>query len=59
VASEGRVIPAPGGVLLRDDGGTIVGAVGVSGDSSDVDEACAIAAAHRAGLHPEPAAAVA
>jgi uncharacterized protein GlcG (DUF336 family) len=59
VASEGRVIPAPGGVLLRDGDGTIVGAVGVSGDSSDVDEACAIAAALQAGLYPEPAAAVA
>jgi uncharacterized protein GlcG (DUF336 family) len=54
VASDGRMLPAPGGVLLRDDRGAIVGAVGVSGDSSDVDEACAIAAAHQAGLHPEP-----
>jgi uncharacterized protein GlcG (DUF336 family) len=54
VASEGRVIPAPGGILLRDADGTIVGAVGVSGDSSDVDEALGIAAAREAGLEPEP-----
>jgi uncharacterized protein GlcG (DUF336 family) len=56
VASEGRVIPAAGGVLLHDDSGELVGAVGVSGDSSDVDEACAIAAAYEVGLRPEPAA---
>lgn len=53
-ASEGRVIPAPGGVLLR-DAGMLIGAVGVTGDNSDVDEACAIAGALAAGLSPEPA----
>jgi len=41
--SEGRVVPAPGGVLIRDASGTIVGAVGISGDVSDKDEACALA----------------
>lgn len=41
--SNGRVIPNPGGVLIRDATG-IIGAVGVSGDTSDADEACAIAA---------------
>ncbi|MFE1961304.1 heme-binding protein [Streptomyces sp. NPDC059479] len=55
VASEGRTIPAPGGVLLRAPGEGIVGAIGVSGDSSDVDEACAIAAARAVSLEPEPA----
>ncbi|AJE44463.1 GlcG protein [Streptomyces nodosus] len=55
VASDGRMFPAPGGVLLRDGSGVIVGAVGVSGDSSDVDEACAVIAAREAGLVPEPA----
>jgi uncharacterized protein GlcG (DUF336 family) len=54
-ASEGRLIPVPGGVLIRDDDGEIVGAVGVSGDTSEVDEACAIAAVRAAGLEPEPA----
>lgn len=54
VASQGRMFPAPGGVLLRDQAGGIVGAVGVSGDNSDVDEAVAIVAAREAGLEPEP-----
>ena len=48
--SDGRVVPAPGGVLIRDgSGGAVIGAVGISGDVSDKDEACAvagIAAAH-------------
>ena len=43
VASGGRVMPVIGGVLVRDDAGEIVGAVGVSGDTEDNDDACAIA----------------
>jgi uncharacterized protein GlcG (DUF336 family) len=43
VASEGRVMPVIGGVLVRDDAGEIIGAVGVSGDTEDNDDACAIA----------------
>ena len=39
-ASGGRVVPNPGGVLLRDGAGAVVGAVGVSGDTGDMDEAC-------------------
>jgi uncharacterized protein GlcG (DUF336 family) len=54
VASGGRLVPAPGGVLLREPTEGIVGAVGVSGASADVDEACAIAAARLVGLDPEP-----
>jgi uncharacterized protein GlcG (DUF336 family) len=54
VASQGRMFPAPGGVLLRDQAGETVGAVGVSGDNSDVDEAVGIAGARKAGLEPEP-----
>ncbi|MFI5706539.1 heme-binding protein [Kribbella sp. NPDC051620] len=54
VAAEGRMFPAPGGVLLRADTNTIIGAVGVSGDNSDTDEACAIIAAHTVGLVPDP-----
>jgi uncharacterized protein GlcG (DUF336 family) len=53
VVSEGRMAPVPGGVLIR-DAGLLIGAVGVSGDTSDVDEACAIAAVLRTGLQPEP-----
>ena len=42
-ASEGRIVPAPGGVLVRAGrGGEIVGAVGISGDTSDKDEICAV-----------------
>jgi uncharacterized protein GlcG (DUF336 family) len=55
VASQGRMFPAPGGVLLRGPDGEIAGAVGVSGDNSDVDEAVAIAGARAAGLTPDPA----
>jgi len=43
VASGGRVMPVIGGVLVRDNAGEIVGAVGVSGDTEDNDDACAIA----------------
>jgi uncharacterized protein GlcG (DUF336 family) len=40
---EGGVVPVAGGVIAADSGGTILGAVGVTGDSSDNDEACALA----------------
>lgn len=48
--SEGRVVPVPGGVLIRDQSGAIVGAVGISGDTSDNDEAAAIAGIEAAGF---------
>ncbi len=41
--SEGRVVPAAGGVLIRNASGMLLGAVGISGDASDKDEACALA----------------
>ena len=50
-ASEGRLVPVPGGVLIK-DGGEIIGAIGVSGDSSDNDEAAAAAGIEAAGLTP-------
>jgi len=49
-ASGGRIVPAPGGVLIRDAGGTVVGAVGISGDTSDKDEICCVAGIVAAGL---------
>ena len=49
MASGGRLVPVAGGVLVR-DGGAIIGAVGVSGDLSDKDEACALAGIKAAGL---------
>lgn len=49
-ASGGRVIPVPGGVLIRDADDEIIGSVGVSGDTSDHDELCAIAGIDAIGL---------
>lgn len=49
-ASGGRMIPVPGGVLVRDAAGNIIGAVGVSGDQPLSDEACAVAGIAAAGL---------
>lgn len=49
----GKFVPVPGGVLVRDGGGDIVGAVGVTGDTSDNDEICAIAGIEAAGLKPD------
>jgi uncharacterized protein GlcG (DUF336 family) len=54
--SEGRVVPAPGGVLVRDAAGAVVGAVGISGDVSDKDEACAVAGIEAAKLAADPGA---
>ena len=54
-ASGGRLIPVPGGVLIRDETGSVKGAVGVSGDTSDKDEAAAIAGILAAGQTPDPA----
>ena len=48
--SEGGMVPAAGGVIVCDEAGTIVGAIGVTGDTSDNDEACALAAIASAGL---------
>lgn len=47
----GGIVPVPGGVLIRaEEGGAILGAVGITGDTSDNDEACAIAGITAAGL---------
>ena len=40
--SGGRMVPVPGGVLIRSAAGEILGAVGISGDTSDNDEICAV-----------------
>ncbi|WP_425497615.1 GlcG/HbpS family heme-binding protein [Hoeflea ulvae] len=47
--AAGSLVPVPGGVLIKADG-TLVGAVGITGDTSDNDEACAIAAIEAAGF---------
>ena len=49
-ASGGRVVPNPGGVLIKDGSGAVLGAVGISGDTSDKDEVCAVAGIEAAGL---------
>jgi uncharacterized protein GlcG (DUF336 family) len=49
----GRAVPVPGGVLVCDAAGTILGAVGISGDVSAQDEACAIAGIRSAGLRAD------
>lgn len=46
----GRVVPAAGGVLVQNGSGDTVGAVGVTGDTSDNDEECALAGIEAAGL---------
>jgi uncharacterized protein GlcG (DUF336 family) len=53
-ASGGRMVTNPGGVLIKDASGTIVGACGISGDTSDKDEMCAIAGIEAAGLKADP-----
>jgi len=42
-AIGGHLVPVPGGVLIRDADGSLVGAVGISGDASDADEAACVA----------------
>ena len=50
-ASGGRFIAVPGGVLVREAGGDVaIGSVGVSGDTSDRDEHCAVEGIKAAGL---------
>lgn len=53
-AVGGKLIPVPGGVLIKDETGAVVGAVGVSGDNSDNDELAAISGIKSASLVPQP-----
>ena len=48
--SQGRLVPGPGGMLILDAAGRVLGAVGISGDKPDLDEDCARAGIARAGL---------
>ncbi|MGR3270933.1 heme-binding protein [Thalassococcus profundi] len=50
--ANGSLVPVAGGVLVKKDG-AILGAVGITGDSSDNDEACAIAAIEKAGYEAD------
>lgn len=48
--AQGRIVPVPGGVLFNDASGALLGAIGISGDTSDNDEACCMAGLAAAGL---------
>lgn len=50
VLNPAGIVPAAGGVLIRNADGQVIGAVGVTGDTSDNDEACAFAGIAAAGL---------
>lgn len=49
-ATGGRLALSPGGVLIRELEGVVIGAVGISGDTGECDEACAIAGISAAAL---------
>lgn len=51
------LLPVTGGVLIRDAAGMLLGAIGVTGDSSDNDEACAVAGINAAALTADTGAA--
>ncbi|KQB52065.1 GlcG protein [Pseudomonas endophytica] len=55
---QGDIVPVPGGVLIRDDHGHVLGAIGISGDTSDIDEQCAISAVEAQGLQADTGVAV-
>lgn len=48
--AKGSLVPVPGGVLIRGPGNVILGAVGITGDTSDNDETCAVAGIEAAGF---------
>jgi uncharacterized protein GlcG (DUF336 family) len=49
-ASGGRLVPNPGGILIRDAENRVLGAVGISGDTGDNDEIIGVAGIEAAGL---------
>ncbi len=51
--ARGALVPVPGGVLIKDSGGAMLGAIGISGDTSDNDEIAALAGIAAAGLTGE------
>ena len=53
-ASQGRFVPVVGGILIRDAAGDVIGAVGISGDTSENDEMCGLAGIEAAGLKADP-----
>jgi uncharacterized protein GlcG (DUF336 family) len=55
--ADGKLVPAAGGVLIRDARGEVIGAIGITGDTSDIDEQCAVGAVQAAGLKADAGAA--
>lgn len=51
--SDGRMVAVPGGVLIRNQEGQIIGSVGISGDIAANDEICAVHGIKAAGLIPD------
>ena len=51
--SDGRLVPGAGGVLIHDQEGVVLGAVGISGDTGDNDEICAVHGIRTAGLQSD------
>lgn len=51
--SNGHMVPVPGGVLIRSADGQLLGAVGISGDTSENDELCALAGVAAVGLEAD------
>ena len=49
-ASGEQIFPEGGGMLIRDDNGDVIGAIGVTGDTEDRDEELAVHGIHAAGL---------
>lgn len=49
-ATGGNIAFSPGGVLIKTNDGSVIGAVGLSGDTGDVDEACALVGINAAAL---------
>lgn len=50
VLADGELVPVAGGVLIKDESGDLLGAVGVTGDTSDQDEECAMEVIRSVGL---------
>lgn len=50
--SGGKMVPVPGGILIGTSEGKLLGAIGITGDTSDHDEQCALAGIKAAGLVP-------
>ncbi|ASI90697.1 MULTISPECIES: heme-binding protein [Vibrio] len=57
VLAHGNMVPVPGGLLIRDEEKNVIGAIGVSGDLSDIDERCAIQGINCANLYSDEVAA--